>query len=137
LAGIRTEELFFRGYVQTRLCARFGGWPGVIVTAALFGFLHLDWSHSPSAFVIGLFLGWLARCAGSIRPGLLAHAVNNTLWALATWAHFGARLPPAAHGVLLALYGLTIVLAIKWLRPRLDHRSLAEELDAMELPADA
>lgn len=113
------EELFFRGYVQTRLCLRWGTWTGIVVSAALFGLIHFDWIHSPSAFLIGLYLGWLAARAGSIAPAIAAHAVNNVLWVVATSVGAGANLPRSAHAALLAVYAAATVAAIIWLRPRL------------------
>ncbi len=113
------EELFFRGYVQTRLCLRWGAWTGVVVTAALFGLIHLDWIHSPSAFVIGLYLGWLTARAGSILPAMAAHAVNNVLWVVATSAGAGAHLARGTHAALLAVHIACAVAAVAWLRPRL------------------
>jgi len=119
------EELFFRGYVQTRLCARWGAWPGVLVTAALFGLVHLDRFHSPSAFVIGIYLGWLTHRTGSIRPAIAAHATNNSLWVLATSAGLGAALPRGAHAALLAVYVAVTAAAVVLLRRRLSSSSTA------------
>ncbi len=113
------EELFFRGYVQTRLRRRWGTWAGIAVTAALFGLIHFDWIHSPSAFLIGLYLGWLAARGGSIAPAVAAHAVNNALWAVATWAGIGTHLSRGTHAALLVASVALAVAAIYWLRPRL------------------
>ncbi|HET8540745.1 MAG TPA: CPBP family intramembrane glutamic endopeptidase [Anaeromyxobacter sp.] len=113
------EELFFRGYVQTRLCRRWGTWPGIAVTAALFGLVHFDWIHSPSALVIGLYLGWLAARSGGIALSVAAHAVNNLLWVVATWAGLGANLSRGTNVALLAAFAAGAVGAIGWLRPRL------------------
>jgi membrane protease YdiL (CAAX protease family) len=119
LAAPFAEELFFRGYVQTRLCLRWGTWTGVVATAALFGLIHFDWIHSPSAFLIGLYLGWLTARSGSVTPAIAAHAVNNVLWTVATAAGVGANLARGAHAALLAVYVAGAVAAIAWLRPRL------------------
>lgn len=113
------EELFFRGYVQTRLCARWGAPAGILASAALFGLVHMDRIHSPSAFLIALYLGWLVHRSGSIRPAIAAHAVNNSLWVLATSAGLGATLPRGAHAMLLAIYVAVTAAAVSWLRPRL------------------
>ena len=119
IAAPAAEELFFRGYVQGRLCRRWGAWAGVVVTSALFGLIHLDWIHSPSAFLIGLYLGWLAARAGSILPSVVAHAVNNTLWVVGTWAGIGSGLARGTHAALLVVLVACAVAAIAWLRPRL------------------
>ena len=73
------EELFFRGYAQTRLVSRWGRWAGIVVASLLFGLLHMDLLHAPMAFAIGLALGWLAERAGSIVPGIAVHTINNAI----------------------------------------------------------
>lgn len=131
VAGIAApvaEELFFRGYVQTRLCRRFGSWAGIFVTAALFGLIHADWIHSPSAFLIGLYLGWLVARSGSIVPAIAGHAVNNTLWTVATSVGLGAQLGRGTQAALLALYVAAAAGAIAWLRPRLAAAAAASPL---------
>ena len=93
------EELFFRGYLQSRLVQRWGRWMGIGVSSLAFGFIHFDPLHSTFAFCIGLFLGWVADRSGSIRPAMFMHVLNNTVsfgmtrWGPAgewpTWIHAG------------------------------------------------
>jgi membrane protease YdiL (CAAX protease family) len=103
------EELFFRGFLQTRLRQRWGVWPAICVTALAFGILHYDPVHSVMAFGMGVFLGWLVERTGSIRPAIAAHVLNNTAWILAA----GSYGEPTAFGMELAiLAGSLVVLAI-------------------------
>lgn len=73
------EELFFRGFVQTRAVAALGQARGIILSAALFGLFHMDLKQGLYAALVGTFLGWLAIRAGSIRPSMLAHGTSNAL----------------------------------------------------------
>jgi membrane protease YdiL (CAAX protease family) len=73
------EELFFRGYMQTRLAARWGAARAIVVSGLLFGLLHLDPVQSPLAACLGLYLGLVAVRAGSIWPAIIAHTVNNVV----------------------------------------------------------
>lgn len=77
-AGIG-EESFFRGYMGSVLGERWPRWASILATSACFGALHGDPIHSPLAFCIGLYLGWLAERGGSIRPTMFIHAVNNAV----------------------------------------------------------
>ena len=45
--------------------------------ALLFGLLHLDLAQGLTAFVCGLFLGWLAERTGSVLPGMLLHFLKQ------------------------------------------------------------
>jgi len=76
------EETLFRGLIQGLFVARLGRWPGIVVSAACFGLIHLDIVQGTLAAVVGLFLGWTAERLGGIRPAMLAHAVNNGLFIL-------------------------------------------------------
>lgn len=84
LAAPLGEELFFRGFMQTRLSQRWGARRAVLITAALFGLLHLDPVQAPIAFLIGLYLGWITERAGSIRPAIAAHTLNNCISVVAS-----------------------------------------------------
>lgn len=110
LAG-PAEEIFFRGYVQTRLER---AWPrglAVAVAAALFGLMHADLIHSVLAFAMGLYLGGLASITGSVKLPLVAHAANNIVFLLATrWLDVAVsaltNLILLALGAILAVTGL-------------------------------
>jgi membrane protease YdiL (CAAX protease family) len=82
LPGI-AEETFFRGLVQTRMAALFGRWPGIVIASGAFGLIHGDIVQGGAAFVAGIFLGWVADRLGGIRPAMVAHAANNTLFVVA------------------------------------------------------
>jgi membrane protease YdiL (CAAX protease family) len=111
LAGI-AEELFFRGYMQTRLVARFGRWPGIALTSVAFGIIHMDPVHSAGALLIGLYLGWLAERAGHIRLPMTVHVLNNAA-SFALARAFGDSWESAGpHAILLAASALTGVAVI-------------------------
>ena len=76
------EEWLFRGYIQTRLSERLGRWWAIVITALLFGLMHLDPVQSPFAAIFGVYLGYLAEQSGSIRPTMVCHMANNTFQVL-------------------------------------------------------
>lgn len=72
------EELFFRGALQG-LMRPSGSAAAIFGPALLFALLHLDLAQGITAFVCGVFLGWLTERTGSILPGMLLHLVNNAI----------------------------------------------------------
>lgn len=86
-----SEELFFRGYLQTHLNAAYGrpyrflgaAWgKGLVYAALLFGLCHIvtgDLGRMRVAF-FGLFAGWLRERTGSIAVPAVYHGVANLLW---------------------------------------------------------
>jgi membrane protease YdiL (CAAX protease family) len=117
------EELFFRGFMQTRLAQRFGAALAIAITSACFGFIHFDLVHTPVAAVLGLFLGWAVERTGSIVPAMAAHVVNNLIAVLTagvTWlGSTTAQVSALVAGVLLVL---VVLLALQRAsrRPPLD-----------------
>lgn len=78
------EEIFFRGYMQTRLAAHWPPAVAVLVTSFAFGLLHLEWLHAGLAFGLGLWLGFVTERTGSALPAVAAHVINNTLFTVLT-----------------------------------------------------
>ncbi len=74
------EELLFRGLLQRVVVDRRGVRVGVVVTALLFGAMHLAEPLSvPPLVVLGLATGWLRERTGSLWPPILLHVLNNGL----------------------------------------------------------
>jgi len=88
LAGT-AEEIFFRGYMQTRLVQRLPRRAAVFVTSLCFGVFHLDWLHGLLALILGLYLGWITELTGSALPAVACHVINNAVFTLLT-ASWGA-----------------------------------------------
>lgn len=95
------EELLFRGYIQSRLNAAFGkplrffgvncGW-GIVMTAALFGLMHvlnlgslvggrwqLAWWWGFWTFFSGLVLGFVREKSGSIIASTILHGLPQAI----------------------------------------------------------
>ena len=83
LAG-STEEIFFRGYMQTRLGERWPAAVAVVVTSLAFGLLHIEWIHAALAVGLGLWLGFITARAGSAVPAMAAHVINNVAFTVLT-----------------------------------------------------
>jgi membrane protease YdiL (CAAX protease family) len=85
------EEIFFRGYMQTRLALRLPRGVTVLITSLCFGVFHLDWLHGLLALILGLYLGWLTELTGSALPAVACHVINNTVFTVltATWGTVG------------------------------------------------
>jgi membrane protease YdiL (CAAX protease family) len=80
-AGI-CEETIFRGYLQRQFMALTKSAPaGILLSAAVFGAVHA-YQGLPMVILISLFgamFGMLTHWRGSVRPGMIAHAWNDSL----------------------------------------------------------
>lgn len=72
-----TEEIFFRGVLQSRLELHMKSNEALVVQAALFSVLHMMPMIFISHFVMGLIFGVLRKQSGSLWPGILVHAAWN------------------------------------------------------------
>jgi membrane protease YdiL (CAAX protease family) len=109
-AGV-AEELYFRGYMLTRLQLANGPFIALALTSLVFGLFHLDPVHSPLAALMGLYLGLCALISGSLYTSIVAHIVNNVTASL-----FPSASPsgPGALAVLCAGLPLS-ALTLYWL----------------------
>ena len=79
LAGV-SEELFFRGWMQTMLANLFGPLAGIIITSLLFGLAHyLSKEYAIYAFVTGIYLGVIFHLTGNLYILMTIHAVYDLI----------------------------------------------------------
>jgi membrane protease YdiL (CAAX protease family) len=83
------EEAIFRGVLLSGLTRRMHVLLAVLLSALIFGAVHMPdfkfaWYPVPTLVLLGLLLAWLRVHSRSIWPAITAHATNN-LVAAATW----------------------------------------------------
>jgi sodium transport system permease protein len=81
-----TEEIAFRGFILSGLRKGHSARSAVIISAVLFGLMHVVLSLVQQFFnatLLGIVLGWLALKSRSLFPGIVFHATNNGLAVLA------------------------------------------------------
>ena len=79
------EELAFRGFILSGLERQRRTRSAIVLSAFMFGFLHVLLSLFQQLFnatLLGIVLGLLAVRSKSLLPGVVFHAVNNA-WAIA------------------------------------------------------
>jgi membrane protease YdiL (CAAX protease family) len=87
LAPAVFEEVAFRGVLQSSIESVLGRRSAWLIQGALFSILHLDPIIFVSHFMMGLAFGFLRLKSNSLYPGMVAHAVWNSL-AIAEELHF-------------------------------------------------
>jgi len=76
------EELIFRGLIQFNAIRVFGTWIGILLTSALFGFLHTGNLNVVSvffAFAVGFVYSLIRLRTGSIIGISLSHGILNCM----------------------------------------------------------
>lgn len=76
-AGI-CEETMFRGVIQ-RSFEKFGAVFSIVITAFLFGMLHMDFQKLLGTFLLGILIGFIVYRTNSLYAGMFAHFTNNTI----------------------------------------------------------
>jgi hypothetical protein len=88
LAAPVSEEIFFRGCLQTLLTGWFRRrndprfatacrWSAVVLTSLLFAMAHGDWWARPPIFVLSLCLGYAYERTGNLWTSITIHALFN------------------------------------------------------------
>jgi uncharacterized protein len=80
------EETIFRGYFQKQFIAWSGNAAvGVVASAVVFGACHIYQGVKPAIVitVYGLMFGILAQWRKSMRPGMMTHALHDTVSGIA------------------------------------------------------
>jgi len=108
------EEIFFRGYMQSRLREHWSAPAAVTATSAAFAALHLDVSavHTLLAFALGLYLGFVTEISGSTLPAVVCHVVNNIVYTLQT--ALGVTVAGRDANLAAAAVGAALFVACVW-----------------------
>ncbi len=101
------EEMIFRGYILHLLLPH-GKTFAIMVSAVLFGLMHLYLPQLLYATVGGVLMGYYVVKSGSLWIGIFIHAMNNLLAFLTDMAY--VFLPNAAYETFNAVFQLVILL---------------------------
>lgn len=96
------EELVFRGAVLRVLLnvfAKRSHWIAIMISAVVFGVIHMNFAQGVHATLIGLLLGWMYYRTRSVFPGIVLHWINNTV----AYIMFNIQ-PQLADGQLIDLF---------------------------------
>jgi membrane protease YdiL (CAAX protease family) len=120
LPGI-CEELFFRGYLQTRLSERWPAWAAIGLASVVFAAVHGDVQHSLAVLPLGVWFGFVGWKCGSVLVPIACHVLNNFTAILFAWWIADpdleqVPLTPTLLGALLVLCTCTLCAALALLR---------------------
>jgi membrane protease YdiL (CAAX protease family) len=71
------EEIYFRGFIQTSLRARWGAPWALVISAVLFAAMHGNIHYLHLYFLLGLIFGWAYEVSGTLWASIACHALNN------------------------------------------------------------
>ncbi len=110
LPGI-CEELFFRGFILRGVRQRCSDEFAIVLVGLLFGAFHFDPYRFFPTSLLGMLFGSMVVKTGSLVPGMIAHAVNNSIAILISFA--AQTLPAQADAPLTPdeLFSLPYLLA--------------------------
>ena len=122
--GPIAEELVFRGAVLPALYRwRRNAWLAIMVSAALFGLIHLNIIQGIVAFYSGIVMGWLYYRTRSVVPGMVLHVTSNSLYMLLDNVIEEKDLPSLTFSdmtpYLLVIFGVGLLLLCCWQANRL------------------
>ena len=86
------EEVLFRGILLDAVREKYSSGRAIVVSALMFGVIHIIPQQVVNAFVIGLILGFIYVRTDSLWPVIIIHALNNAMaYVIMQWSD-GANL---------------------------------------------
>jgi len=82
------EELFFRGFLFQGFRQKYGWQPALLLSSAIFGAAHLDPVSLIPTFILGCVLAYVYHRSNSIWPGMIFHAVINSLSLIVVYVNY-------------------------------------------------
>lgn len=73
------EEVLFRGILLESVREKYSSGRAIVVSALMFGVIHVIPQQVVNAFVIGLILGFIYVRTDSLWPVIIIHALNNAM----------------------------------------------------------
>lgn len=73
------EEVFFRGFLFAGFAKRYGFWIAAIISALVFGLVHMELGRVMPALLSGLVFAGAYWRSGSLWPAVLAHTGQNAI----------------------------------------------------------
>lgn len=115
------EELLFRGVILQRLNrGRKSPWRGIVISALVFGLIHVNPAQVFFAFLMGLVLGWITVQTHSLVPAIVGHVLNNSLSVAELVAIDGSHkvtdytILPISTLLMTAFSGLLMIIVTGW-----------------------
>ncbi len=71
------EEFIFRGVILDGLLKKHSPYRAIMVSSLLFAIVHLNPWQFVTAFIMGLFIGWVYYRTGSLSMAIIIHGANN------------------------------------------------------------
>lgn len=79
ILGPILEELLFRGAITKALLQEYNPTKAIVISALVFGIIHINPIQVVSATLIGFLLAWVYYKTASLIPCIIIHIINNTL----------------------------------------------------------
>lgn len=102
------EEFLFRGAILSAL-EPYGTKRAILITSLLFTLLHGSIIGAPGIFILGVVLGMIAVCTGSIYGSIIYHTLHNAITIVLVYMQRGAA--EESQTVLEALGGASGLLS--------------------------
>ena len=84
------EELLFRGILQGQLMRRWSPWAAILLSGAVFSFIHFQMEGFFPRWILGIILGWLFWKTSNFWIPVFVHFLNNGVQVLGAYFVKGA-----------------------------------------------
>ena len=137
------EEIFFRGILLEGFLHNYSPRKAILLSALIFGGIHINPVQVPGAFLIAIFLGWVYWKTRTLLPVILIHFINNLISFLVYLRHGEAIFQPDpilersfGYWALIGIAAVIATIGILWLKKRWSHQPVPARIKANNVSSD-
>ncbi len=112
------EEIMFRGIIFNILNSKMNTWAAIIISALIFGAIHMNIIQGINAFILGLALAYIYSKTHNLYTCIWIHFINNLLSVITqkiNYATSGSYVPDTVISIIIqsVIIVVALVLVIK------------------------
>ena len=127
LVGPICEEIIFRGVILKGFLKSYSPNTAIVLSAVIFGVIHLIPLQVVSAFFIGIVLGWIYYKTQSLWLPILIHIIHNSIAFLIGLDHLDESMQDYFSNELIYYLSFLIAAAVVWCGYVLFERASSEK----------
>jgi len=107
------EEIMFRGLILNNLLSKRNVWYSIILSALLFGLIHMNLLQGTNAFILGIALAIVFVKTRNIYACMLGHFLNNFISIIGSYTNFPSITYDIINIVILIISIYPIIIFMK------------------------
>ena len=109
------EEIMFRGIIFNKLNSKMNTWTAIIISALVFGAVHMNIIQGTNAFILGVALAYIYSKTHNLYTCICVHFINNLLSVVTqkiNYATSGSYVPDTTISIIIQIVIVVVALVL-------------------------